>query len=86
MKISEYDLLQEAFTRSFGFMLNRVWEVYELSTDPHEDPGKRDHAEERCFNEFMCALEEMGVELETVGRYLLELQTKKPLPPPGEEE
>lgn len=86
MKISEFDLLQEAFTRSFGFMLNRVWEVYDIGTDPHAERESRDIAEERCFNEFIVALEEMGVELETVGRDLIEYQVRKSLPPPDERE
>lgn len=65
MKVSEYTLLEEAFSRSFGWMLNRIWETYDLPGDPHEDrsAGVKDLAADRCFNEFMVALEELGVEL-----------------------
>jgi hypothetical protein len=88
MKISEYTLLQEAWDRSFGFMLNRIED--EMGTIPgrwvgkganmdYEKEGKAERARERCFSEFVIALDDLGVELgdlETV---------RKPLPPPGEE-
>lgn len=64
MKVSEYDLLLQAFEKSFGFMLNRIWEAWDLPGDPHDDNGKKTLALDRCFNEFLLALEEGGVELE----------------------
>ena len=67
MRISEYTLLEEAFHNSFGFMLNRLADLNMIEGgDPHADKfrGSKELAEERCWNEFMCAIEEMGVELE----------------------
>lgn len=65
MKINEYTLLEMAFENSFGFMLNRLADCGFIKGDQH-DP-KRDEmrgiAKERCFAEFMIALEELGVEL-----------------------
>ena len=89
MRIGEYTLLEEAWDRSFGFMLNRIED--EMGTIPgrwtgkgasmtHETGGKTERARTRCFSEFIIALEELGVELgdlETV---------RKPLPSPGVEE
>lgn len=63
MKISEYTLLEDAFEASFGFMLNRIAEAWNLPVDFHEDTRAKDQASERCFSEFMIALEELGVEL-----------------------
>jgi len=66
MKISEYTLLEDAFHRSFGFMLNRLADAGYITGDPHSPTRERfrDTAEDRCFNEFMCALEGGGVQLE----------------------
>lgn len=66
MKVDEYHILERAFEESFGFMLNRIWELYDLPGDPHEhrSAGVKDLAEERCFSEFLVALESDGVELE----------------------
>jgi hypothetical protein len=65
MKISEYTLLRDAFENSFGFMLNRISDNYPDSTpDWHGEAFRKDRAEEQCWNEFMVALEEMGIELE----------------------
>jgi hypothetical protein len=63
MKISEYRILEQAFENSFGFMLNRILDLGLLKGDPHGDKALRDRAEEQAFNEFVIALEEMGVEL-----------------------
>lgn len=64
MKISEYTLLEGAFDSSFGFMLNRIADLWPECPDFHKDAQKKELAAERCFSEFMVALEEMGVELE----------------------
>lgn len=63
MKVSEYTLLRDVFENSFGFMLNRISDIYEHTPDWHADFSKKEQAEERCWNEFMVALEEMGIEL-----------------------
>ena len=78
MRVSEYDLLMQAWERSFGFMMNRVVDVWqdELgSWDPHSDHAARERAADLCFNELMCALEEMGVEL---GQAESHLQVSRP--------
>jgi hypothetical protein len=77
MKISEYRLLEEAWDRSFGFQLNRIED--EIGPIKGRDATRTDNevAKDRCFSEFILALEELGVQLgdlETV---------RKPLPPPG---
>jgi hypothetical protein len=64
MKISEYTLLQSAFEAAFPFMLNRISEVYD--EDLSHDPLLSDEAEDRCWNEFMVAVEQIGIELEDV--------------------
>jgi hypothetical protein len=66
MKISEYTILEDAFHRSFGFMLNRLADAGYIKGDPHSPTREptRDYVEQQCFNEFMCALEDGGVELE----------------------
>lgn len=64
MKISEYNILERAFSLSFPFMLNRIWDIYQLPGDPHGKYEVRDEAAERAFTEFMGALEDIGVELE----------------------
>ena len=64
MKVSEYTLLRDTFDNAFGFMLNRIAEAYPNCPDFHEDQGLKDLALDRCWNEFMVALEEMGIELE----------------------
>lgn len=66
MKISEYTLLEDAFHNSFGFMLNRLADLDFLKGDPHDPANQnlKDLAEDRCFSEFMVALEEMGITLE----------------------
>lgn len=61
MKISEYRLLEQAFENSFGFMLNRIEE--EIGPIKGRDDTSTPHAIDKCFNEFVIALEEMGVEL-----------------------
>lgn len=66
MKISEYDILDDAFERSFGFMLNRIADLWVDCPDFHADPGMVELARDRCFSEFIIALEERGVELEEV--------------------
>lgn len=64
MKISEYTLLQDAFEGSFGFMLNRLADLGLLKGDHFEWPlTTKELAEERCFTEFMNAIDEMGIEL-----------------------
>jgi len=65
VKISEYTLLEDAFHNSFGFMLNRISESEINMKDPHASTeAEKEYVEERCFNEFVIAIEEMGVELE----------------------
>ena len=66
MIISEYTLLEDAFEAAFPFMLNRLSDVGIIKGDPHsaELCFARDEACERCFTEFITALEEIGVELE----------------------
>jgi hypothetical protein len=64
MKVSEYTLLRDTFDNAFGFMLNRLDDVYENTPDWYADQSKKDLALDRCWNEFMVALEEMGIELE----------------------
>jgi hypothetical protein len=62
MKISEYTLLEDAFEAAFPFMLNRMEEILDTTI-------KRDnltHASERCFSEFIIALEEIGVVLQDI--------------------
>jgi len=61
MRISEYTLLRSVFEAAFPFMLNRINDVYD--EDLSHDPLKRDDAEERCWNEFMLAVEQIGIEL-----------------------
>ena len=64
MKVSEYTLLRDAFENSFGFMLNRISDTWPDATpDWHGDEGRKELAEDRCFTEFIVALEEMGIEL-----------------------
>jgi hypothetical protein len=72
MKISEYTILEDAFHNSFGFMLNRLADLGFIRGDPHDGHlgDKKDTAEERCFNEFVAALEDMGVMLQDVGEPL----------------
>jgi hypothetical protein len=64
MKISEYTLLRDTFDNAFGFMLNRIADSYDGCPDFQGDASRRDLALDRCWNEFMVALEEMGIELE----------------------
>jgi len=71
MKISEVTLLEGGFDASFGFMLNRIGDAYEdlrLPESMWDDTALRD----RCFSEFLLALEEMGVTFETVEARLLQ--------------
>ena len=87
MKISEYSLLEEAFHRSFGFMLNRIEEEvgsidHRFDGTEHDQDNRRDRAEDLCFNEFIVAMEEMGIELETVGRDITEYVSRSPIDPP----
>jgi hypothetical protein len=65
LKISEYTLLEDAFEASFGFMLNRIAEAYDLDVDFHAPKFGpiKELAADRCFSEFIAALEELGVEL-----------------------
>jgi hypothetical protein len=64
MKISEYTILEDAFDASFGFMLNRIADTWEGKVpDFHASRDLVEHAKERCWTEFICALEELGVEL-----------------------
>jgi hypothetical protein len=61
VKISEYRLLSEAYEKHFGFALNRVEE--EFGVDLQRERNSHEGALDRCFNEFMVAFDEMGVEL-----------------------
>jgi hypothetical protein len=63
MKISEYTLLEDAFEAAFGFMLNRIADTWNLEVDFHKDPTIKAIASERCFDEFVNSLAELGVEL-----------------------
>ena len=65
MKISEYTLLELAFERSFGFMLTRIEETSAGALSHFPEAVDRETAQDRCFTEFIIALEELGVELET---------------------
>ena len=84
MRISEYTLLEEAWDRSFGFMLNRIEDAKDEDSDLHRVRNDMSYVGGRCFSEFIIALEEMGVELDTVGEPLS--VTRKRLPPGGPEE
>lgn len=64
MKISEYTLLQTAFNNSFGFMLNRIADTWIKCPDFHASPHLVEIGADRCFSEFISALEESGVRLE----------------------
>lgn len=63
MRISEHTILRDAFENSFRFMLNRLGDAG-ATIDFNEDTLLL--AEDRCWNEFSLALEEMGVTLEEV--------------------
>jgi len=67
MRISEYTLLQDAFDSAFGFMLNRIGDELDSSSvkDGRDlDTTGRERLAERCFSEFIIALEEIGVRLD----------------------
>lgn len=63
MKLSEYTVLRDVFENAFGFMLNRIAEGYPDCPDFQGLYNIKEDVEERCWNEFMVALEEMGIEL-----------------------
>lgn len=60
MKISEYVILQDAFENSFGFMLNRIADA----TDTDLQKARTEEVTDRCWREFVNALDEMGVTLQ----------------------
>ncbi len=60
MYIREYDALRQVYENHFGFMLNRLAEVVELPDIVY----KNEVLEDRCWNEFMVAFEEMGLKFE----------------------
>lgn len=66
MRVREYDVVREAFERAFGFMLNRIWDTYDLPGEGSQDRGKAETAEALCWNEFMVALDSLGVEFENL--------------------
>jgi hypothetical protein len=65
VKVSEYTLMRMAWEQSFGFMLNRLAEADWLKVDDHHDSKhttQRDHLEDQCWNEFLLALDDIGLE------------------------
>lgn len=64
MKISERTILEHSFSNSFVFMLNRLGDAGLLKGDHFEWPeATKVYVQERCFDEFMLALEELGITL-----------------------
>lgn len=62
MRISEATILQDAFEAAFPFMLNRMADAgYDV-----EGMRKDEYLVERCWGEFLIALEEIGVRLEDI--------------------
>ena len=63
MKMSEYTILENAFLAAFPFMLNRIMDALpDAELDLHV-LARTDFVAERCFSEFISALEDQGVEL-----------------------
>ena len=61
MTVSEYRLLERCFEDAFGFMLNRLEETHGVSFD--RSPALVERASDQCWNEFMLAIEGLGIDL-----------------------
>jgi len=61
MKIDEYKVVRAAFENAFGFMLNRIEDGLGVDMQRERNGAAVEDAEERCWDEFVIALEAIGV-------------------------
>ena len=61
MRIDEYKVVRAAFENAFGFMLNRIEDGLGVDLHRERKGSEVEGVEERCWDEFMIALDALGV-------------------------